>query len=117
MRHQLALPPKEAYYFFPKGEEIIIPHKKKPEKTLRRIYTPYTEYEKNKLKEFKRIIKSYPENEKLFPDYWNDAWNLMYIYSTDCDIPKAYERMINILIGIIVFSQSLSLQKIKQLKY
>ena len=28
------LPPKEAYYYCPKGEEIIIPNEKNPKKTL-----------------------------------------------------------------------------------
>ena len=94
--HNLALPPPDSYLFFPKGEEIIIHNKKKPEKTLRRIYfnTQYTDYENNKIKEFKKVINSHKENLNLFPKYWNDAWNLMFIYSTDCDIEKAYNRMI-----------------------
>jgi hypothetical protein len=95
-RHILSLPPEESYFFFPKGEEIIIQNNKKPEKALRRIFfnTKYTNYENEKIKQYKKIIKSHPENLKYFPDYWNDAYNLMFIYSTDCDLPKAYERMI-----------------------
>ena len=95
-RHKLALPPPDSYFFFPKGEEIIIPNKKKPEKSLRRIYfnTEYTNYEKNKIIEFKKIINSHKENLHLFPNYWNDSWNLMFIYSTDCDLEKGYNRMI-----------------------
>ena len=51
-----SLPPKESYLYFPKGEEIIIPYKKKPEKALRRIYNnvPFTEKEKEWLLEFKK---------------------------------------------------------------
>ena len=37
-RYLDSFPPKEAYYYFPKGEEIIIPNKKNPEKSLRRIF-------------------------------------------------------------------------------
>ena len=98
-RHKLALPPPDSYLFFPKGEEIIIHNKKKPEKTLRRIYfnTPYTNYENTKIIEFKKIINSNKENLNLFPNYWNDAWNLMFIYSTDCDLEKGYKRMIEYL--------------------
>ena len=50
-----SLPPKEAYYYFPKGDEIIIHNEKKPEKALRRIYnnTPFTEKENEWLLEFK----------------------------------------------------------------
>lgn len=95
-RHKQALPPKESYLFFPRGDEIILLNNKKPEKSLRRIFynTPYTEYENNKIKTYKRIINSHPENKELFPKNWNDALNLMFIYSTDCDLEKAYERMI-----------------------
>ena len=90
-----SLPPKEAYYYFPKGEEIVIFNKKKQEKTLRRIYNnvPYTDKEKEWLYEFKTMIANHPENK--LPDYWNDAYNLAYIYSTECKIEKAYKRMID----------------------
>ena len=90
-----SLPPKEAYYYFPKGEEVIILNKKKPEKSLRRIHinVPFDEREKNLLKKFKEIIKSHPENK--IPDFWNDGLNLSYIYSTECDLEKGYKRMIN----------------------
>ena len=90
-----SLPPKESYLYFPKGEEIIIPHRKKPEKALRRIYNnvPFTEKEKEWLLEFKKIISNHPENR--IPDYWNDGYNLAYIYSTECKLEKAYNRMID----------------------
>ncbi len=85
------------YYYFPKGEEIKIFNNKKLEKSLRRIYTnvPYTEKEQNWLVEFKAIIANHPENK--LPDYWNDALNLAFVYSTECQIEKAYKRMIDYL--------------------
>ena len=45
---QKGLPPKEAYYFFPKGEEIITIDYKKPENSSRKIFTnvPFTSFEK-----------------------------------------------------------------------
>ena len=92
-----SLPPKEAYFYFPKGDEIIIYNKKKPEKALRRIHinVPYTEQEEKWLIEFKKIIQSHPENLSQFPSYWNDGLNLSYIYSTKCKLDKAYTRLIN----------------------
>jgi hypothetical protein len=94
-RYLDSFPPKEAYYYFPKGEEIIIPNKKNPEKSLRRIFfnTEFNEHEKKWLIEFNKIIEQHPENK--LPDYWNDSYNLKYIYSENCKLQKAYERMIN----------------------
>ena len=42
--YKKSLPPKESYYYFPKGEEIIIHNIKKPIKSLRRVFynVPYT---------------------------------------------------------------------------
>ena len=90
---QKCRPPKEAYFYFPKGEEIIIPHRK-PEKNLRRIYhnVPYTDLENKWLSDFKNIINSHPENK--IPNDWNDALNLTFIYSTECNLEKAYNNMI-----------------------
>ena len=92
---KISLPPKDAYLYFPKGEEIMIQNIKKPEKSLRRIYNkvPLTELEQKWLREFKEIINSHPENR--LPDFWNDGFNLSYIYSTECKLDKAYERMID----------------------
>ena len=44
------LPPKESYYYFPKGEDIMTVHPKKPIKSIRRVYynIEFTDYE-NKL--------------------------------------------------------------------
>ena len=90
---QKCRPPKEAYFYFPKGEEIIIPHRK-PEKNLRRIFynVPYTDLEKKWLSDYNKIINSHPENK--IPDDWNDALNLVFIYSTECNLEKAYNNMI-----------------------
>ena len=90
-----ALPPKEAYYYFPKGKEVIELNEKKPEKNNRRIFinVPFNKNEKEWLEKYKLIIASHPENK--LPEYWNDGLNLAYIYSTECNLQKAYERMIN----------------------
>ena len=88
------LPPKEAYFYFPKGKEVIDINNKKPEKNNRRIFinVPFLEIEKNWLKDFKEIIEKHPENKLL--EFWNDGLNLAYIYSVGCKLDKAYERMI-----------------------
>ena len=89
-----SLPPPEAYYYFPKGEEIIIFNEKKPEKALRRIFlgVPFTDLEKKWINEFKEEIFSHPEIQ--LPESWNDAINLRFVYATECNIKKSYERMI-----------------------
>ena len=92
--YKKSLPPKEAYFYFPKGEEVIIYNHKKPEKALRRIFlgVPYTDIEEKWINEFKELISSHPEIE--LPEYWNDAINLRFVYATECNIKKSYERMI-----------------------
>ena len=89
-----SIPPKEAYYFFPKDNDVIELHKKKPEKNVRRIFlnVPYLEYEQKWLDEYKKIIDKHPEN--IIPYFWNDGLNLTFIYSTGCKLEKSYKRMI-----------------------
>ena len=88
------IPPKEAYYFFPKGKDVLEEHNKKPEKNLRRIFinVPFLEIENKWLDKYKEIIAKHPENK--LPDYWNDGLNLAYIYATECKLEQSYKRMI-----------------------
>ena len=90
-----SIPPKEAYYFFPKDKDVIELHKKKPQKNVRRIFinVPYLEYEQKWLDEYKKIIDKHPENK--LPDFWNDGLNLTFIYSTECKLEKSYQRMLD----------------------
>ena len=92
---QKSLPPREAYYFFPKDKDVIELHKKKPQKNVRRIFinVPYLEYEQKWLDEYKKIIDKHPENK--LPDFWNDGLNLTFIYSTECKLEKSYQRMLD----------------------
>ena len=87
------LPPREAYYFFPKPEEILIIDQKKPQNSIRRIFTnvPFTNFEKKWLKELQKIIDSKPEN--IIPYGWDDGMSLGCIYSALGDIEFAYEIM------------------------
>ena len=91
---KMGLPPEESYYYFPKGKEIIDLNHKKPEKNVRRIYinVPFLEIENKWLEKYKEMIASHPENK--LPEFWNDGYNLAFIYSTTCNLDKAYQRMI-----------------------
>ena len=92
-----SLPPPEAYYYFPKGEEVIIHNDKKPEKALRRIFVgvPFSDLEKKWIKELEEEISLHPE--MILPEYWNDAVNLRFVYATECNIKKSYERLVKYL--------------------
>ena len=96
-RYKKSIPPPEAFYYFPKGEEIIIKNDKKPEKALRRIFlnVPYSDIEKKWIMEFKAEIRTNPDIK--LPEYWNDSFNLRFVYATDCNIKKSYERLIKYL--------------------
>ena len=96
-RYKKSIPPPEAFYYFPKGEEIIITNDKKPEKALRRIFlnVPYSDIEKRWIMEFKAEIQNNPEIK--LPDHWNDSFNLRFVYATECNIKKSYERLVRYL--------------------
>jgi len=89
------LPSKESYYFFPKGEEIITPHPKKPIKSIRRIFynTKYTDYENKMLNELKQIINSHTELK--LPDYFDDYFILMFAYARGGDLNASYEQIVD----------------------
>jgi hypothetical protein len=87
------LPPKEAYYYFPKGEEIIELNTKKPNKSYRKIYhnTPYSDIEKQFLNEFKKKLNEHPELK--IPEFIDDDILLRFIYADECDYDKVYKRL------------------------
>lgn len=91
------LPPEESYYYFPKGEEIIIINREKPIKSLRRVFynTPYTTDEQNWLKEFKQLINSNPAIK--LPDYFDDFFLLAFIYSSNGNLEDSQKKIIEYL--------------------
>ena len=95
--YQKSLPPKEAYLYFPKGEEIIIYNTKKPQKNLRRVYynTPYTPQETQWLNDFKTLLKNHPETQ--LPDFFGDYLLLAFIYATECKLEESYKRLLQYL--------------------
>lgn len=98
LRHEVALPPTEAQLYQPQGNEVILFNVKKPWKSIRRIYfnVEYNQYEIDLLIKFKQIIKDYNAKREInFPEGWNDEDNLRYIYSTNCNLDKALNEMID----------------------
>ena len=90
---QKGLPPKEAYYFFPKGDDIITINYKKPENSSRKIFTnvPFTDFEKKWLKQLNKIIEQ--NDDIIIPPGWHDGLSLGCIYTALGDIEFAYEVM------------------------
>ena len=87
-------PPRESYYYFPKGEEIYTYNSKKPIKTIRRIFfnTQYFDYENKLLKELKEIINSHTELK--IPDYFKDYFILMFVYARGGDLNASYKLLV-----------------------
>ena len=86
-------PPKDAYLYFPKGEEIIIINQKNPESSYRKIYynVPYSEMEKNYINKLKEIINQHPEIK--LPDFFDDEFLLRFLYADDCELNKVFKRL------------------------
>ena len=94
-RYLDSVPPKEAIYYFPKGNEIIIENAKKPSRSLRRIYmnTKFTQFEIKGLTEYNKIIT---QSGYIIPDFWTDADNVRFIYSTNFDLKKRLTKCVHI---------------------
>ena len=90
--YKKCLPPRESYYYFPKGEEIIV-HHKKPIKSIRRVFykMPYTNDEKQWLIDFKQMINS--RSVKL-PPFFDDYLLLAFIYSGGGKLDDSFKRLI-----------------------
>ena len=86
-------PPREAYLYFPKGEEIIVINKKKPENSYRKIYynVPVFDMERNYINKLKEIISQHPEIK--LPDFFDDELLLRFLYADDCELDKVFKRL------------------------
>ena len=91
--YKKCLPPKEAYYYFPKGEEMIEYNKKKPKKSYRKIYhnVQMLDNEKQYLVEFKKILSEHPEVK--LPNFIDDDLLLRFIYAEECEYDKVLKRL------------------------
>ena len=85
-------PPKEAYFYFPKGEEIIELNHKKPNNSYRKIYydVPVLEHEKYNLNKIKEIIN---KNQIKLPDFFDDELLLRFLYADNCEMDKVFKRL------------------------
>ena len=90
---QKSLPPKEAYYYFPKGDDVITIDHKNPENSSRKIFTnvQFTSFEKKWLKKFNKIIEE--KDDISIPPGWHDGLSLACIYSALGDLEFGYEIM------------------------
>ena len=87
-------PPKEAYFYFPKGEEIIVMNRKKPKSSYRKLYydVPYFDYEKDEINKLKEIINQHPEIK--LPYYFDDELLMRFLYADDCELDKVFKRLV-----------------------
>ena len=91
------LPPKESYYYFPKGEEIITINSKKPLKSIRRVYynIEYKDFEIKLLNEFKQLLNKHTELK--LPDFFLDYYILMFAYARGGDLEESYKMVVEYL--------------------
>jgi hypothetical protein len=101
-RHQHANPPKDAYFYFPKGKEVVEFDEKNPTKTTRRIFeagVEYLPYENDRLKDLNSEIEKYNKNKKnltklVFPKDWDQRNTLRFLQATGYNPTKTIEYLI-----------------------
>ena len=95
--YEKCFPPKEAYYYFPKGEDLIEFNAKKPQKSYRKIYhdVPFLDLEKKYIADYKVLINKHPEVK--IPSYIEDALFLRFIYADECDMEVSFKRLVKYL--------------------
>ena len=86
-------PPKEAYLYFPKGEDIIVINNKKPESSYRKIYynVPFFDMEKKYINKLREIINSDPAIK--LPYFFDDELLLRFLYADDCELKEVFKRL------------------------
>lgn len=85
--HEAALPPKEAYLYFPK-EDIIVLNQSKPDKILRRIFSgvTFTPFENDKYSELKSELT---KRSIVLPEWWEESESRRFLQANAFDINKA----------------------------
>ena len=105
-RHIKARPPKQAYLYFPKGNDIVEIDIKNPFKTLRRVFDfgkNYTSFELEKINGLLDYIKqnnekTEKEGEKVVLNHeWNNAWILRILQSHNYDLKITYSSLVSYL--------------------
>ena len=92
--YKKCLPPKEAYYYFPKGEDLIEYNTKKPKKSYRKIYhdLPFLDIEKKYISDYKQLISQHPEFK--LPSFFDDGLLLRFIFADECDLEVSFKRLV-----------------------
>ena len=87
------LPPEESYFYFPKGNEIIVIDQKNFKETDRKIYynVQMLDQEVRYLNELKNMIKN--KNEIQLPEFCDDFLLLRFVWADQLDLSKVYKRM------------------------
>ena len=100
IRHKNALPPIEAYFYIPKGKDVVDFDDKNPYKTTRRIFEAginFLPFEVEKLNELKVEIENYNRKnvKKLnFPVEWKENNTLRFLQATGYNSAKTIEYLI-----------------------
>lgn len=96
-RHEKALPPIEAYLFFPNEFDIIEENLKKPNKTLRRIFESnekFNQYEETKYAEMLEEINNKKNSSKIvIPEDWNKFELRRFLQATGFQPTKSIELL------------------------
>jgi hypothetical protein len=93
IRHISAKPPKEAYLYFPKQNELIDFDSKNPKRLNRRIFegaTEYNEFEKEELCIFKKELKAFIADNIVIVE---DSLCLRFLQASSFDHIKALKMM------------------------
>jgi hypothetical protein len=100
-RHDDAKPPKEAYFYVPRGREVIEFDEKYPNKTMRRIFdggVEYNYFEIHKLKQLKRDIEKHNSDKPkklIYPEGWKESDTLRFLQASGYNSFKTIEFLIN----------------------
>lgn len=101
LRHNLAIPQRNAYLYFPKEEDKIIFDPKKPEKTLRMIFgnEDFNSYEREKIAQLKERVqtlnKKNTKEQIIFPQWWQDTDTLRFLQATSYNLDKSIHYIRN----------------------
>ena len=93
-RHNSTKPPREAYYLFPKDNDIIEVDTSNNKRSVRRIFegaTEYKDFEIQNLKLFSTEIKNYQPKINIT---WDESISLRYLQATSYDFLKAIKLIL-----------------------
>ena len=91
-QHELAIPTKEMYRFFPPQEEILLKNDN-PKKNYRFIFNghPKTDYEKRKLSEYAEYESKH--GRLMYPPGWLESDTMRLLQASEYDLKKTYNTI------------------------